>query len=438
MMISITLKVRHFILSLLMMMNAACVTYEYHETRANQLDHVVNDTKTVNEEALLDIGIVLLDAGVDEKDELSVAYANVRRSETVWFSAQLKHALENSNAWGIVRTLPNANTVFDLTVQGQILESNGEDLHLEIEVYDATGRQWLKKEYFERVSKYVYHPEIEIDRDPFQNLFNDIANDLFTLRKELNEEQIRMVREIARIRFAQEFSPDAFAGFLQHDEEAGYQLLRLPAEGDPMVVRIERIKARNDLFLDVVQDYYRIFNNNMSVPYDEWRKLSYKEVLYQRQLAKQSTQERVAGVAIILSGVFAATGDNSRATRVAGQIGVTSGAELFLKSYQTEQEASFHAETLREFGESLEVELEPSVIDLQDRTVTLSGTVEDQFKEWRKILQNMYEAEQSILNPQELDGANSLDTQNNDLRSEIVSQDVSEPNAIPQLFDEEQ
>ena len=54
---------------------------------------------------------------------------------------------------------------------------------------------------------------------------------------------------------------------------------------------------------------------------------------------------------------------------------------------------------MREYGESLEVELEPSVIDLRERSVTLTGTVEDQFKEWKRILQEMFDAEQAILNP---------------------------------------
>lgn len=436
-------KIKYLITLILAVLNTACSTYEYHETRANQLDQVVNQTNSQTdtqamanyEDVLLDVGVVLLEAGVDELDEASVAYANVRRSEAVWFSEQLKNSLEKSNAWGIVRTLPNANTIFDLTVNGQIIESNGEDLRLLIQAYDATGRQWLSKEYFERVSRYVYHPEIDLDRDPFQNLFNEVANDLFALRTQLTDEQLGMIREVARIRFAEEFAPDAFSGYLEYDEGGGYQLSRLPAESDPALQRIERIRARNDLFLDVLQDYYRIFNNNMTAPYDEWRNLSYKEVIYQRQLTKQAKQERVAGVAIILSGVLAATGNNSSYTNAAGHIGIIAGADVFLKSYQTQNAASFHAEALREFGESLEVELEPSVIDLQDRTVTLTGTVEDQFKEWRKILQDMYQAEQSILNPQSLDAANLGSDNVSEL--EMISQDVTKQTPKPQIFDED-
>ena len=379
-----------------------CTSYEYHETYSNQLlsvEQSQGELENINEDALLDIGIVLFNDGVDVNDDESLAYANVRRSEAVWYSSQLKSVLENSNAWGIVRTLPNDATVLDLTISGTIVESNGEDLTIQIDVVDAVGEQWLSKEYFKRVSQYAYNPEIDLKRDPFQNLFNDIANDLFALRNEFSEQELLTIREVARLRFAAGFAPQSFSDFVEKDDDGMYALKRIPADTDPMMMRVESIRARNDLFLDVIQDYYRVFNNNMSAPYDEWRKLSYKEVLYQRQLARQARQERIAGVAIILSGVVAATSNEGFATRAAGHVGIVGGADIFQKSYQTQQEASFHGEALREFGESLEVELEPSVIDLQERSVTLSGTVDDQFKEWRRILQQIFDAEQSTLDP---------------------------------------
>ena len=160
-----------------------------------------------------------------------------------------------------------------------------------------------------------------------------------------------------------------------------------------MIQRIDAIQARNDLFLDVVQSYYRGFNQNMSVPYTEWRRLSYKEVVYERQIREQARKERIAGIAVIAGGLLAA-GSNSRTTRTAGQAGIFGGAALFRRGFLKTDEANTHSQTLRELGSSLEAELEPSVVDLQDRSITLSGTVDDQFKEWRRILTRMFEVEQ--------------------------------------------
>ena len=42
---------------------------------------------------------------------------------------------------------------------------------------------------------------------------------------------------------------------------------------------------------------------------------------------------------------------------------------------------------------SLEAEITPQVIELEDRTVMLSGNVEDQYAQWRELLADIYAAE---------------------------------------------
>lgn len=376
---------------------SACATYEYHETKVVTPERFNEAQEAqLNENHLLDVGIVLFDAGVDELDDESAAYTSVRNSEAVWFSNQLKKTMDFSNAWGLVRTKPGEGLITDLRIEGKIIESNGEVVSLHIKVSDAAGNLWIDKDYFQRASAYAYNPEIEYDQDPFQAVFNEIANDLFNYRASLSGQQLSNIRSIAKVRVAQSFVPDAFDDFLTQNDQGVYQLRRLPADTDPMMLRIDRIKARNDLFLDVIEDYYRGFNKNMSLPYEEWRKLSYKEVVYERQLRDQARKEQIAGVAAIAVGVIGGASSNSNSGRVAGGLSTIAGAGIFQRGFLKVDQANSHAETLRELGASLESELEPSVIDLQDRSVTLSGTVEDQFKEWRGILQKIFENENAL------------------------------------------
>jgi hypothetical protein len=44
-------------------------------------------------------------------------------------------------------------------------------------------------------------------------------------------------------------------------------------------------------------------------------------------------------------------------------------------------------------GESLESEVAPRVLSLDDRTITLTGTVEEQYVQWRQILADIYASE---------------------------------------------
>ncbi|MEM7357570.1 MAG: hypothetical protein AAF431_00525 [Pseudomonadota bacterium] len=374
---------------------SGCATYEYHETR-NVAPIRFEDSaeNTIEDKALLDVGIVLFDPGLDLLNDEIAAFSNVRQSEAVWFASQMKATLEYSNVWGSVRTMPSANTVMDLQINGKILESNGEVVKLSLSVTDATGALWYTKEYQQRASSYAYNPEVNYSRDPFHSMFVEIANDLFDYRASMTSEQLASIRSVSKVRFAQEFLPEAYDEFITEEDDR-FLLARAPAANDPMIMRIDRIRARNDLFLDVIQDYYRVFNGNMAHPYQEWRKISYKEVVYERQLKSQSRKEKIAGVAAILLGILAQTSD-SRYTRASGHVGIFAGADLIRIGYAKENEASLHSSTLRELSAALEAELEPSIVDLEDRSITLSGTVEDQFKEWRRLLGEMFRAENGL------------------------------------------
>jgi len=361
---------------------SACTNFEYHETKQVSIERVSEQQEQlIDEQLFLDVGVVLFDPGLVDLDSNETDYSSVRESEAVWYTNQLKKTLETSNAWGMVRALPAARIGMDVTVSGALVVSNGEYIKLNISAVDSSGKQW---------SAYAYNPEVDLPGDPFQATFNEIANDLFNYRASLSEAQILNIRSLTKVLFARDFVPDAFDEFVTKDEQDRISLLRIPANEDPMMQRVDRIRSRNDLFLDVVQDYYRAFDKKMAAPYQEWRKLSYKEVLYARQLKEQAKREKIAGVAVMVGGIAAATQSNSRASRGAGHIGIIGGSRIFANSFLKTEQALSHSSTLRELGASLEAELEPSIVDLQDRSVTLSGTVDDQYQEWRRILSEMF------------------------------------------------
>ena len=393
----------------------ACTNYEYHETKQVNIKRVSEaDEKLIEEQHLLDVGIILFDPGVVDLDSADAAYSSVRQSEAVWFTSQLKQTLDTSNAWGLVRALPRENLGLDLYINGTLLESNGEVVRLFVTAKDSTGEVWFSREYDQRASAYAYNPEVNLPGDPFQATFNEIANDLFNFRANLSGQELLNIRSVSKVLFARDFVPDAFNGFVETDDKGKISLNRIPADSDPMIQRVERIRSRNDLFLDVVQDYYRAFNNKMEAPYQEWRKLSYKEVLYGRQLKEQGRKEKIAGIALLAGGIAAATTGNNGATRLAGNVGIFAGARVFGNSFLKTEEALGHSSALRELGASLESELEPSIVDLQDRSVTLSGTVDDQYQEWRRILGEMFRIQEGDVIDQGPIGVFNAEVQENE------------------------
>jgi len=209
----------------------------------------------------------------------------------------------------------------------------------------------------------------------------------------LQADDRRDVRLVTELLFARSFSPDAFDGYLAKNPKGRYLIMRLPAEGDPMLQRVRKIRERDHLFVDTLQEYYISFDEQMSGPYDEWRKLSYEEVVALQELRAESRRQMLLGAAAVIGGIAAATTGDSSASRSAGHIAVIGGGYMLKSGLLKRSEAQIHVEALDELGTSLEAEIAPKVIELEDRTVTLSGSVEEQYAQWRALLAEIYAAE---------------------------------------------
>ena len=373
----------------------ACSTVEVRTTDLKPASRIEVDTP---EDLLLDIGLQIFEPELEDIPDDRVIFTSVRESESVWAAQQLKRTLDETNAWGVVRIVPDDEVIMDLMVSGKILQSDGETLTIDVKATDTSSKVWLDKEYSTVVSRYSYDPS-QADREPFQALYNDIANDLLAILLATPLEQREDIRTLSTIRFAQSFSPEAFNEFLVQDEEGHYQIDRLPAENDPALARIAEIQVRDQLFVDVLQDYYVGFTDQMEEPYREWRAQSYRETRAIRDLQKSARNQRLAGWLAIIGGAASLFYDDgsSAATenivRAAGSVAIFGGLQAVTGSFQKRDEAALHIQTLSEIGLSIESELEPSIIELQDRTVTLTGTVRDQYDDWRKILREIYQQE---------------------------------------------
>lgn len=359
--------------------------------RTTEVTPVIAGDPSMPEDQLLDVGVRLFDPNTAKltEDEIFTS-PEIRKAEARYMPTALADTLQKSGHWGAVRVAPTETGVSDIVVAGKILESTGEKLSLEISVSDAAGAAWYTKQYEGYASKYSY--EGKRVPEPFQDVYNRIANDLALARAKLPSAEATRLRTISELRFAQSFAPKAFGGFLDIDKKGRVSVRRLPAENDPMLERIRRIRERDNLFVDTLQDYYTGFSKQMSGPYQDWRKESYSESIAYRELRAQATGRTIAGVASILAGIAAQTGD-SAATRAAGTVGIIGGAAMVKSGFDKRAESKMHAETLKELGGSLSAEIEPQVIELEDRSVTLTGSVQDQYGQWREILRGIYEAE---------------------------------------------
>jgi hypothetical protein len=391
---------RYLYLLCLPLLMAGCSTTT---VRTTQHQAALKATTAIPENQLLDVGINIFDPGVDENSpEQEGVYPPIRRAEARYIPYHLMQTLQRTGNWGVVRVIPDKRSQMNLWIDGKILKSNGAELQLKIKATDASNRVWLDKTYTEKASKYAYDSSLKNSGDdPFQGLYNQIANDLLKFRQDsLQADDIKTIRTITELKFARDFAPEAFNEYITRDGSGRYRIKRLPAENDPLLARIHKIRERDYMFVDTLQDYYGSFSRQMQPPYQDWRKQSYDEIIKLDELNKQSTVRTLGGivaiaasVAAIITGCGANSSYGRSACQLAGTAGVIGGGYMVKSGIDKHAEAKLHAQSLEELSRSLNAEIQPHTIQLQDRTVTLTGTVDQQYNQWRQILQKMYSNE---------------------------------------------
>jgi len=347
-------------------------------------------------EALLEVAIPPLGDGLDLTDEDDTVFPEVRYAETVYFSNQLAKTMEKSGAWGAIRVVPSIQVVMDVYLTGTILQSDGETLNLEIRVHDSSRREWLHKTYKQVVGKYTYDRRLKTLADPFQNLFTRIANDILEIREQMSDQDAERLRQISQLRFARDFTPEAFSDHIVEGEDRILTIGRLPAANDPLLQRIEMIRERDYVYVDTMQDYYDSFSREMHLPYQDFRRASYDSVVRSRQLRKRGNKQILAGVAGIVGGIYGRFTSGSWFAFDGSTTAAAAGGYVLKSGLESKQRAAEQTERVAEMGSSLEAMIAPQVIALEDRTVTLSGTVRTQYAQWREMLQRIYEQERTL------------------------------------------
>ncbi|MBT3709617.1 hypothetical protein N8214_05425 [Pseudomonadales bacterium] len=339
----------------------------------------------------MDIGIMPLEPGIPEGEEAlenSLIIPDVRRAEARYIAYQLKDTLELTGNWGAVRVIPQFTEAVDILITGKILDSNGEELKLQVTVADSTGQVWLSRTFTDTASKYSYEAPKE---DPFQDIYNDVANAILIYRQKLGDAELAKIKQVSNLRYAIRLSPEAFGGYLT-ESKGSVQIEQLPASNDQMLVRVNRIKEREYLFVDTLDDYYGNFFRDMKASYHEWRYATYDEAVAAKRLKKESMKRLIGGAAVVAAGVAASASkqSNTYASQAAG-LGVVGGGIGLIKSgLSRRQRAEVHENALKEISESLGAEITPYVLDIEGRTIELTGTADVQYEEWREILKQIY------------------------------------------------
>ena len=150
------------------------------------------------------------------------------------------------------------------------------------------------------------------------------------------------------------------------------------------------------MFIDTVQDYFSTYVRQMRVPYDSWREQSYEETLRLRELETKARRKLIGGIGAIVGGAVAASQVPGPLGSAVGIGTAGGGAYLIREAFRNRADTKMHIEALQELAESFENGIAPQVIALDDKVITLSGSVDEQYEQWSEILIELYAEEMGL------------------------------------------
>jgi hypothetical protein len=349
-------------------------------------------------QALLNISIQRFSPGKlpEDKEDRRGLTQQIRDAESRYMPIHLKYTLQRSGYWGNVRVVPDENIGSDVLVQGEIMHSDGESIEVKIKVKDALNQLWFEKLYQETV---VYSDNVITEqekKDIFQNLYNQITNDIIEYREKLTTEQVGHIQQASELRFAQFMAPDVFSGYLNETKDGQINIVRLPSVNDPMMQRVKLVRSRDELLVDTINNYYDIYYSDMWESYENWRKFRSEELETIREIERKALTQKLLGAAAIIGAIALGASSNEDVrdrTGVLRTVMVAGGAYGLYSGFKTSKETEINKEAVEELGASFTTEVEPMTVEVKGKAVKLTGSAEQQYTKWRGLLTKIYKKE---------------------------------------------
>jgi hypothetical protein len=335
-----------------------------------------------SESVQLEIGIQVFDNRLDAEDRERFedwVYSEIRENEVNYLPYVLRNTLLETNHWGAVRVLPQPDPSVDIQIEGTVLHSDGDRLEIAIVATDSAGRQWLNKTYADTTVSADFPDSTRFTTgnpfnpngfvDPFQDIYDQIANDLLLTRELMASTELVNIKRVSQMVYASDLSPETFAHTLTTDEQGLLTVTSLLSEADPMLTRLESMRDRHLVFIDTVDEYYEALYTEMQPSYVIWRRYSHDQIDETQRLASRAEDYDL------------------------DDYGTSSSFVSLTQRYDRYRWSKIYEQEFRELAAGFNKELAPAILKLSEQVNGVSGTMEEQYVQWRRILQALFRLE---------------------------------------------
>ncbi len=328
-------------------------------------------------------------------------WPELRRAEANRFAVQTRDAITDTNVFEIAQVSPTKNATAHFYLDGKIVESNGAYLSLSINLVSIDQRKLItNKKYKHEVKDYdLNNPRNEENYDLYKPLFQAIAKDVAKAVSKLSKQKADSLKIIEELRFAETFSPEYFSKYLDNSSLIT-KIKFAPSDDDKMLQRIRALRIRDKMFIDSIQSDYDKFSMRMAPDYLNWQRGAYLETKAAEEARRKSLGKKLLGLAAITGGIALAATADPYSTRgslsaIGGTVVAGAGIAGIASSFEDSADAKMYESSLSELGSSLNIELAPRVIEMENKNIEFKGDASEQYIIWRKYLFDLYELEKT-------------------------------------------
>jgi|TARA_Y100000588_G_C14278710_1_gene935815 hypothetical protein len=355
-----------------------------------------------NSDIYMDVAIPVFDPGFPTESDGSIDYdeieeegiwPQVRRLEANRFAIATKEALGETKSFGSINVTPDASALADVYILGKINYSDTETVEIGVRVMDAKNTVWGEEEFEYRVSEGWYRDAMSRGENPNAPVFEQIAKYVYDLLMKKSEAYKQEVQMVSDLRYAQMYSPEAFSQYLSQSRKGEVELVSAPSESDPMLRRVRAIQAKDEQFIDSLQETYDSFWVTTETPYRKYQKETLPEAKKIRELKAERTTKQVTAGLFAVASVLLGSNSSSTAGQVAAAGAGIAAIGTLNEAIKTNKELHAQRDLFDEMGQNLDIQVADQIVEIDNQRIELQGSASEQYYQLRSRLKDIYEME---------------------------------------------
>jgi hypothetical protein len=155
------------------------------------------------------------------------------------------------------------------------------------------------------------------------------------------------------------------------------------------MARLMAVRERDHMYIDTLNQYYDGFYAGMWPAYENWRKLDLTERLAREEIEKSAMLRKAGGALLVAMAILLEATQGGGGSMLQGLM-VVSGGQVFMSGINLSKQAEIHSAAIAELSESFGADMEPVNLELRGQTYELTGSAQEQYRQWRELLRQIY------------------------------------------------